>query len=384
MISPVPVEKSFHEWNPNDGVPRLSAAIETHPARSAEAHRLRASLAPLDAYLAIDPDPDGPRLAMRSARLAFDAAGQEYAHHLVIQDDLWIPEGFVEAVWQATTLYPDAIISFFAEWGGPTATLARWATLTQATAVPVVGGYLPTPAVALPSELSLELAHYLRTEAETNSPDDEAILRFARRTGTPTLLLVPNLVEHIDTPSLVGNDWQGVRRSVCVLPEPSVSHDVQVLAAPRMVPFVQWNGGVSMMVYTDPHRGGWRPTLDVLTEWGISVAGRVDACRAVFASRPGFAVIRGRIEDGQLFALWLTAVAMGATMAAHWPAAVAALESRLATPAAAQALRTMAPGALRRLVDTEFLSTYAEDFDALVVGGIKYGAAECQPDLIEA
>jgi len=362
----------------------VSGAIETHPARLDQARRLRDRMAPLDVFLAVDPDPTGPRRAMRSARLAFGAAAAEHTHHVVLQDDVWVHDGFADAVRQATELFPDAIVSLFVEWGLPTATLARWAAFTGATAVPVAETYVPTQGVVLPSEVSREVARYLRTEVPTDYPDDVALLEFARREGVRALVLVPNLLEHMEIPSLTGNGWQGERRSVCLLPEPAVGATDSVLSVPAMVPFTQWDGDVSMMIMPHPLGfSGWLPTLDVLADWGTSPADLGAACREQLSGRPGYAAVRSRVDDGYLFSLWLSAVAMGAIQAVRWPGTSAVLDERLRTPVGAQALRTMAPGALRLVADPDFLATHADDLDALVVHGLKFGAAACRPNLAD-
>ena len=373
---------------PGTAAATVSAAIETHPARLEQARKLQARLAPMDTYLAVDPDPDGPRRAMRSARLAFAAANTQHTHHLVVQDDVWVPDGFADAARQAAELYPDAVISLFVEWSLPTATLARWAALIGASAVPVIENYAPTQAALVPSEFAVEYARYLRTEVPTDSADDVALLHFARRTGTPALLLVPNLVEHdrdANGPSLTGNDWQGARRSVCFMSDSLVGDRPRVLEVPTMVPFVQWDGNFSMMVYAHPYGvGGWRPTLDVLAEWGTGLMELTDACRSVLRAWPAYRTILERVDADQLFAVWVTAVAMGAIQAVLWPASAAALQERLLDrPVFAQSLRTMAPGALRREVELEFLAEHAVYLDALVVHGMTYGAQACRPNFAD-
>jgi hypothetical protein len=365
----------------------VTAAIETHPARLDVAHRLRERLAPLDTCFAVDPYPAGSRRAMRSARLAFAAADLDRTHHVVLQDDVWVPDGFAEAVRRVAELYPDAIVSLFVEWGLPTATLVRWAALTGATAVPVMENYAPTQAVLLPSELSRRFARYLREEVPTDFPDDVALLTFARRTRTPALLLVPNLVDHDRVPSpvgdylpsLTGNAWQGARRSVCVLPEPFVGTDASVLEVPRMVPFMQWSGDCSATVYPHPYgNGGWLNTLEALDRWGLDHKALRADCWSTLHT-PRYEQLLERIDESTLFAFWTTSVAMGMIQSTLWPEAAAVLPSRLADPVFAQALRTLAPGGMRRVVGLDDLAAHAVCLDVLAIHGMTYGAQVGQP-----
>jgi hypothetical protein len=362
----------------------VSFAIQTHPARLAQARDLRARLAPFDARLAVDPEPDGPRTANRSARLAFAAASTEHTHHVVLQDDVSIADGFADAARWAARLYPDAVVSFFVNWSAANSTLARWAALTRAAAVPVIETYVPTQAVLLPGQLSLAFADYLGADDFRGWEDDNALLRFAREVGAPTLILVPNLVEHTDAASLVGNGWKGSRRSVCVLPEPMVNERTRVLDVPAMVPFVEMAHNAAVTLDVHPYGDGdRRDTVSVLGDWGAGEDELWDASRAALADLPAAQPILDRIDEKHRFLVWVTAAAMGAIQATLWPGSAAALPYRLADPVFARALRTLAPGALRRVVDPEFLIAHADYLAVLAVHGMAYGAEVIRPDFAD-
>jgi len=365
---------------------RVTAAVMTHPKRLPGARQVLARLAPLEARLAVDPQPDGPPTSMRSAQIAFAVGEAGVTHHLVVQDDVWLPEGFADAACQAMSLHPDRPISFFVEWGSPTATLARWAALTGVNWVPVINPYVPTLALALPRRLSTELARYLQDEATAEMADDIAVRRFLRRAGKSALVAVPNLVEHLEFPSLTGNDGHGVRRSACVLPEVVPTFDNRVLLeVPRLVPFVAWTHGVSTVIDTaDETLATRRPTADVLTTWGTSRSELFAAYESALQGRTASLRQRATVCHTYLFEVWLTAAAMGAIQQTQWPASIANLSSRLDDPAAVQALRTMAPGALRLFVDPDTLLSDADELTALWLDAMEYGAAHCNADLDSA
>lgn len=363
---------------PASGVGMLSAAVVTHPGRLDHARRVAGRFRPLEARLAVDPDPTGRPGALRAARLAFCGASTEASHHLVVQDDVSIPDGFVDAVRRTCQLYPDAAVSYFVEWGSPTATLARWAAFTGASAVPAINTYMPTQALSLPSRHALELGEFLCTETKIGDADDEQILRFLRQAGLRKLVVVPNLVEHLDLPCTTGHGWQGARLSVCLEPDAPVPAKATLLDLPVMVPFFQWTMNISMMVCTEPGANpDWRPTVEVLAAWGRNRVELIEGYQAAWRSQLDREVLEYRIGDESLFQLWITAVAMGAIQADRWPDSLSVLDAVHTHPRAARALRTMAPGALRRIVGLDFLDRHAEQLDALLVDGMKYGAARC-------
>lgn len=362
---------------PNGDLPVLSAAVMTHPTRLPAARKLVAALAPLDVQLAVDPDPDGPPSTMRGARLAYAAVASHATHHLVVQDDVWLPDGFVAAARQSLAQQPEAAVSFFVEWGSRTATLVRWAALTGASWAPIVNPYVPTQMLALPSAVAREMAAFLRTAADIAEPDDEAVLRFLRRAGVPTLVTVPNLVEHLDLPSLVGNQDHGVRRSACVLPRRPPDLGGTVLDVPARLPFLAWVDGTATTIDTvDGSYSVRQPTADVLAGWGRGGDELTAGYRSALHGLPTCEALRAGVGNRYLYALWETAVAMGVILRAQWPTTAAVLESRLHDPVVAASLRTMAPGALRRFVDPDQLASHEDALTGLVADGLRYGAAE--------
>lgn len=328
----------------------VSASVMTHPTRLAAARRVCQTLAPIHAEPAVDPEPAGKPGAMRSARLAWAAADPHATHHLVLQDDVEVADGFADAVAVAVRQHPAAAIGFFAEWGSRTAALVRWAVLAGASWVPMINPYVPTQALVLPSPLALDLAAFLRDETADDEPDDEAILRFLERRGTTMLVSAPNLVEHLDLPSLTGNEGHGVRRATCLPAGPAPALTATVLDLPARLPFLAWVDAKATTVDTADFSR--RPTLETLPDPEAALA-PFDAPEA----------LRNDIGAGHLAELWVAAVATG----------MLAPRGDLDDPVVRNALRTMAPGALRTHVAFDVLDRHADELAALVEAGVRHG-----------
>ncbi|WP_179199663.1 hypothetical protein [Streptomyces sp. NRRL B-24572] len=89
----------------------LSSAVMTHPVRLAQAKELVARLG-VD-HLVVDPDPDGPPSALRTALVAWAAADPGAGHHLVVQDDVDAPAEFLETVARAAARFPDEALVYY-------------------------------------------------------------------------------------------------------------------------------------------------------------------------------------------------------------------------------------------------------------------------------
>src|SRR5258706_7233679 len=96
---------------------RLSAAVMTHPRRLEAARALRARHPDLNLQLVVDPRPDEPPNALRTARAAWRAVGAGATHHLVVQDDMLLVDGIGALLQQAAAELPTQVLSLFTEWG---------------------------------------------------------------------------------------------------------------------------------------------------------------------------------------------------------------------------------------------------------------------------
>lgn len=354
---------------------RVSASVMSHPSRTESARGVAQHTGLALTGLAPDPEPDGPPTALRSARVAFGAAARyDTTHHLVLQDDVRLAEGFARTVEHTLGAHPGAAVSFFVEWGSRTATLARWAVFTGAGTVPVVNPYVPTVALALPSALSVELARFLADEGVDGEPDDREVLRFVRRTGTRALVAVPTPVEHEELPSLVGNSGHGARRSVCFAAEPVAAPVASVLEPPRTLPHLNWTNGETSLIDLDHDvPESHVPLSRALTSWGAD-EGRTAAALAASAGTGPWTRL---VPEPHLGSVWRTAVANGAVLEGRWPGVVGGLRDRRAETAVEGSLATLVPGALRALVDVAALAEHRSAVVDLTLDALEFGAEYC-------
>lgn len=208
---------------------RLSTVVMCHPRRADMAYRLAGRLTELtgtDARTVFDPDPDGPPSALRTAVQAWAYCDGTATHHAVFQDDIEPTGNLRVLLTRAVREHPDAVLTFYANstsWNGAAGRAALLAGYTWVT--PTSREYFPTLAVVMPCPVahafSAEAAERL---AHKETDDDEVLVQFLLRTGTPALLRVPNLVQHGWSPSLSGYDsdpvhhpdqFGQIRRSVC-------------------------------------------------------------------------------------------------------------------------------------------------------------------------
>ena len=354
--------------------PTLSAAVMAHPERADRAEALAIETGVPWASVALDPDPGGPPTALRSARVAFGAAGRHRAdHHLVLQDDARIADGFATTTARVLAAHPEAAVSLFVEWGSRTAVLARWAVFTGAGAVPVINPYVPTVALALPRQASVELSHFLEEVEGSDEPDDRAVLRFVRRQGLRALVAIPNPVEHEDRPSLVGNHGHGPRRSACFAPHPVETLSPTTLEPPPILPFLRWNLGTPVLIDLDHDvPEAHRPLAAVLAGWGAT---EDHLSKALKAHVNGLDAV---VPEPYLSAVWHTAVADGTVLETWWPGTVGGLRDRSAEPMVASALASLVPGALRTFVDVDALAEHRSRVIELTLAALELGAEHCR------
>lgn len=201
-----------------------SAAIMAHPRRAAQARRLAAQLAgqSCDAEIIFDPDPNGPPTALRTAARAWRHCQPGVSHHLVAQDDVTAAPGLADAVATAITQHPQAALALFANstsWNGAASRVALLAGYDWIPSVP--DEWFPAMAVVMPCAMAHEFAALTERNLQVRDLGDDLLLaRFLAMRSYPGLIRTANLVEHCELPSIVGNDDQGIRKSVCFRPVP--------------------------------------------------------------------------------------------------------------------------------------------------------------------
>jgi hypothetical protein len=349
--------------------------VITHPRRRALADALRDRHPELGLRVVADPEPDGPPWVLRTAREGWRAVGPDASHHLVLQDDVLLCDDFLTHLHEAVRVLPHAALSLFADWSARNCATARLAALTGAHWAPVVDTFAGTQAMVVPRATALAMAEFFTTEALPGEPDDVAALRFFRATSTPCLVSVPNLVEHLDVPSVVGNEYLGVRRSVCFIPRLPVGHrwTAEVLDVPD-APYLQWRTGTAHLVRPGPAGQRWmmESPEPYLAARGLSGNGlRRDASGSA-ATAAGFARLRGRLPEDPLRELYVAGVLLGLAAAA---AAATGRPVDLCSPVAAAALDSLPPGTLRRFADLSTVEGLLPDLRALVYAGVRVGVS---------
>lgn len=262
----------------------------THPVRLGQARDLVARLC-LDG-LALDPDPDGPPSALRTALVAWGATVPGAGHHLVVQDDVDAPAELLEIVARAAARFPEEALVFYTNWHARNGAAARLAALAGASWVRAVPDeFTPSLAVCLPTGTAAAFRAFARDSAERH--DDEVLSVFFRGRGRMSLLAVPNIVEHTGTSSINGHAAQGIRLAVC----PTSAADAapllargRVLEEPGWIPYMRYGEGYIRLAGQEHgpdegrgHHHRWRDALPAtgLTEEAVRAARKAHLPRAV-------------------------------------------------------------------------------------------------------
>ncbi|MGA4844481.1 hypothetical protein [Streptomyces sp. G45] len=290
----------------------------THPVRLAQARDLADRLG-LDG-LAVDPDPQGPPSALRTALVAWSAAGAGASHHLVVQDDVEAPPELRRIVADAAARFPDEALVYYTNWHARNGGAARLAALAGACWVRAVPDeFTPSLAVCLPVATAAAFRSYAKDSAERH--DDELFSVFFRGRGRMALLAVPNIVEHIGTSSINGHAAQGIRLAVCPTSaadaEPLLAHG-PVLEDPGWVPYMRYGEGFIRLPGQERGADGGRghhPWREALPATGLTEAG-VDAARAAHMPEELAAAVAAPF--GRAFAeeLWTHCLLLGHQAAA--------------------------------------------------------------------
>jgi hypothetical protein len=193
----------------------LSLCIQHHPART---HLLPNLLERIGgAELVVDPDPGGEPSPLRTYQECLRRTPKWATHRIVIQDDVWLCDGFREKAETAIAEHPTAFMAFFvpavAACGGNRMTHAlkkreRYANISGVTTTPVVA--LSWPVVHI--EAFLRYCGLPMWEKQRG--DDKVVGYFVKKNRLTVLATVPSLVEHPDVePSLVrGQNFNGKSR----------------------------------------------------------------------------------------------------------------------------------------------------------------------------
>lgn len=268
------------------GRPRLSISVMGHPVRSALISELQRAVGTeaVPSYTATrNCDPS----VIESAAAAWSSASESATHHLVLQDDVMVCDQFVERAMEVASHMPDTAIAFFTDWGSKSSYAARLGALAGFRWIPVMDDFVPTQALLLPRHIATELGSWfndhlepLMEQGHSALPEDVLVHRFLKQRKVRELVYLPNLVEHRDVPSIAGNEWMGIRRSVCYASDNLFGERIPKVALEEIgaLPYYQWEAGRAwLMRRSGQHKGrkvlqplqnalalrGWPPEITI-------------------------------------------------------------------------------------------------------------------------
>lgn len=330
---------------------RLSVAVMTHRDRRDNALRLVRSQPAAAIEVVDDPRPDGPPAAVRTAYRAWKAMPAGSTHHLVLQDDVDAVAGLHQHVLAAVAQVPDAALCLFTEWASKTAHAGRMAALQGYGLVEIVDRLHTAQGVLLPAALVHAFTEHLErcgALAGDAVADADVLFEFLRGRGRPVYLTVPNLVEHLELPSLLGNDMlRGPRRSPCFRGDlPPQQWTVQPAGHPAVVPQLATDGRAYCHVRT---ADGWaaQDAVNWLRLRGHSTLALIARFQAELAALPDRDTVLAGMAEALVFQVWVTGFASGQVLRDAGGDA-AEVGARLADPTVDLAWSTLVPGALRR------------------------------------
>lgn len=186
---------------------RLSVAIMHHPSRGHRIPALRASCAPLRARVVTDPDPGGLPSPLRTAKHAWAAIEEGASHHLVLQDDVVLTDGFAARLADAVAERPMHALALYSNWNSPqNSYLVRRAAAVGSPWAPLSPDeWTPTMGLVMPTEHARDLAKYLAELPDDVRDDDEMVAAFCRERGIRVVATVPHLVDHTEAPTIAGH-----------------------------------------------------------------------------------------------------------------------------------------------------------------------------------
>jgi hypothetical protein len=355
----------------------LSVVVMAHPARARAAERLRDHYPELAVRIVYDPEPDGPRSTLRTARLAWGAVAAGATHHVVLQDDVELCADFPDQLEQAVATMPDRPLFLYTDWGTPCSQLLRMAALRGASWAEAIDPYVPAQALVMPAPVVRQLVGYVDGHPELE-PDDAVVLRlFLEAHDLTAYVCVPNLVQHAGLPSLLSHDvMMGARRSMCFGPDtqhPPAWTDAAISGVGMVPDFV---AGRAVCWRRDAGDGrGWSATgaYDWLRGRGLTLprltADFLDAVTATGALQES----RALLSDALIFQLWMTGLIYGIAMATWKDLDLGSASTAAARPLAARCLSTLVGGGLRELIAVGRIEPVSAELTPLFVHAMQQG-----------
>ncbi|MFC9992734.1 hypothetical protein ACFXKV_05095 [Streptomyces globisporus] len=357
----------------------LSAAVMAHPRRRKAAYALRDAHPDLGLRVILDPDPEGPPATIRTARQAWGAVEEGATHHLVVQDDVELCDGFAAAVTQAIASKPTSPLVLFTSWGSRTAQVVRLAALTGESWAPVVDRFVPPVALVLSASEARDFARYAET-LDLTVTDGKALTTFLTARGADAYVSVPNLVEHDSEDSLMGHHIiMGTRRSALFSAGADATRPMNSsVASVTTVPHLDGLSGQTVIhpCSTTSSEAVPPPAHNVLGQAGMTGPEITDLFLSDLRRSPSAGPSDSGFGHPFLFQLWLAMFAVGAQLpSALGDSSPGALETALEHPLSSLGLSTFPSGVLCRILPDQLLAKSAEQLLPLCVGGIRSGFA---------
>src|SRR2546423_1122129 len=366
---------------------RLSGAVMAHPRRTEPGQALIRSTRPGFLALVLDPEPDGPPTALRTAMRAWSSIPPASTHHVVLEDDAELCPGFVEHAERAAAAAPDAAIVFHANWSSRNGAALRLGALAGGRWVRAADEYTPTVALLLPATVGAGFAAYARRHGGSWA-GDVVMSRYLKSIGVPTYVTVPNLVEHGDHPSVADNDFHGLRLSACYADLPahadwSLDHVLQ----PDVVPLFKF--GMALCAIRQGPMGRWLTVGSdrCLRRLGMDVGGCLESLASALSSAPDTTrALDARLSRAVVESLWRTAYVMGfvSRRPERFPDLGAELVAWSADPLVDEVITTVGAGGLCMSLSSAELVRLAEPLRyvvqaALIAGARRRGSARTGP-----
>src|SRR4051794_30188239 len=158
----------------------------THPRRLEQATAVAAGVHG-GVSIVVDPEPDGPRSALRTTLKAWSSIPDGATHQLLLQDDIVPSAGMWEQAKAAVRAEPGAALAMLAFWQSRNGGAVRLAALRGARWARPVNEYFPTPALILPADVARAFVGYARAAGDA-WPEDQLMYRFLKSEAVPALL----------------------------------------------------------------------------------------------------------------------------------------------------------------------------------------------------
>ncbi|HZG07257.1 MAG TPA: NAD(P)-dependent oxidoreductase [Streptomyces sp.] len=282
---------------------RLSGAVMTHPRRAEAARLLAETDTAGRVTVAVDPQPEGPPTALRSAAVAWRNVAPDATHHLVLQDDVVLAEGFFRYAERVAAAVPDEAVAFYAGWEGRTGAAVRLAALAGEQWTYAIEEHTPCLALMLPADAARGYEAFA-AEHGLGWPYDVVMQRYLNALGVPVRVCVPNTVDHSEVPSIAGNSTHGWRQSA-IFTDRAAEPTGYDCAQFAVVPFYQY-GDARCAIRRGPD-AEWEY---IEAERYLRRIGLGERSRTAFAAADSSALPQGIARP-----VWETAFAMGVVVA---------------------------------------------------------------------